>query len=163
MPDAEPMVSRLSRTLACVAAVALSAGAVTLPAIAGAATTSATVKIDNCHVQRSRAGGGFTWFYCGVVTDAPANVSVSVAYGVNLATFKPSTGGTWFSRAGTLRFPGGGEQLRNIKLAVRDLSVSQERDGRGLSAEWPWSVSGGGDGGLMTHFTGVTGETRWPT
>jgi hypothetical protein len=90
--------------------------------------TGATVAIDNCHVKRSRAGGGFAWFYCGVVTDTPGTRTITVRYSVNLPVFKPPTGGTWrTTRTGTLRFTGGGPQLLNLKLAVRNRSVSQVR------------------------------------
>jgi hypothetical protein len=88
--------------------------------------SGATVAIDNCRVKRSRQAGGFTWFYCGVVSDNPGNGTVTVRYRVNLTTFKPSTGGTWSSRSGTARFSAG-ESLLTLKFAVRDRTVAQVR------------------------------------
>jgi hypothetical protein len=86
----------------------------------------ATVAIDDCRVKRSRQAGGFTWFYCGVVSDNPGNRTVTVRYRVNLTTFKPSTGGTWRSHSGTVRFSGG-ESLLTLKFAVRNRTVAQVR------------------------------------
>jgi hypothetical protein len=88
--------------------------------------TGATVAIDNCHVKRSRNNGGFTWFYCGVVTDVPGSAPVSVSYRTNLTTFTPSTGGSWSRRSGTLRFTSG-QSLLNLKFAVRNQTVAQVR------------------------------------
>ena len=82
--------------------------------------------IDNCHVKRSRNNGGFTWFYCGVVTDVPGSASISVSYRTNLTTFTPSAGGSWSRRSGTLRFTSG-ESLLNLKFAVRNQTVAQVR------------------------------------
>jgi hypothetical protein len=94
-------------------------------ATSGSSGGKGTVAIDNCHIKRSSAAGGFTWFYCSVVADAPAKVNVSVNYKVNLGTFRPSTGGTWDKGSGTIRFTGGGESLENLKFAVRNLSIAQ--------------------------------------
>jgi hypothetical protein len=116
--------STTRRLTATTAALAIAAAG-TAQATAPPADGQGTFKIDNCHIQRSRAAGGFTWFYCGVVGDAPANVNISVRYEVNLATFKPSTGGTWDKGTGTVKFTGGGESLQNLKFAVRNLSKAQ--------------------------------------
>ena len=98
------------------------------------APSGPTVAIDNCHVRHSRAQGGFTWAYCGIVTDTTdttdttASGSITVDYRINLPVFRPSTGGTWQRhRTGTLLFTGGGAQLLNIKFAIRNRSVSQVR------------------------------------
>ena len=110
------------RVLAATGAALAIAVPATAQATASAPGGKGTVAIDNCHIKRSSAAGGFTWFYCGVVADAPANVSVN--YKVNLTTFKPSTGGTWDKGSGTIRFTGG-ESLENLKFAVRGLSAAQ--------------------------------------
>ena len=109
------------------AAAALAAISLACAAQPAGAQTNGTLTIDNCHVKRSNASGGFTWFYCGIVADAPAGVTVSFDYRVNLATFKPSTGGTWDKGSGSERFTGGGETLWTLKAAVRGLSAAQVR------------------------------------
>jgi hypothetical protein len=123
------LIFRIRPSMTRVLAATSAALTIAVPATAQAATSApsggkGTVAIDNCHIKRSSAAGGFTWFYCGVVADAPAKVNVSVNYKVNLSTFKPSTGGTWDKGSGTIRFTGG-ESLDNLKFAVRNLSIAQ--------------------------------------
>jgi len=128
MPSALPgptSPSRMGRLAAVTTALALATAGATQAATPTNGIAQGTLKIDNCHIQRSGAAGGFTWFYCGVVGDAPANVNISASYRVNLKTFKPSTGGTWDKGSGTIRFTGGGESLENLKFAVRNLSKAQ--------------------------------------
>jgi hypothetical protein len=125
-----PLISRIRPTTMCVLAATGAALTIAVSATTQAATSApvggkGTVTIDNCHIKRSSAAGGFTWFYCGVVADAPAKVNVSVNYKVNLSTFQPSTGGTWDKGSGTIRFTGGGESLENLKFAVGNLSIAQ--------------------------------------
>lgn len=121
------MPSRISGRVA----LGLACSAIAATGALEAATTVAqgapanTVAIENCHVKR---GGDFIWFYCGIASDAAANTTVLVNYRVNLVTFKPATAGTWFSRSGTLRFTGGGQQVRNVKFAVRNLSPAKVRE-----------------------------------
>ena len=90
---------------------------------AAAGTLPAVVSIDNCHVKQAR---GFAWFYWGVVSDSVPGNKVAVDYTVNLPTFKPNTGGTWYSRTGTLRFTGG-QSVQSLKFAVRNRTAAQLR------------------------------------
>lgn len=111
------------RALGVSCAIVAAAALQVLPAAAQTAT-SATVAIDSCHVKSSR---GFSWFYCGVTSDANAKATISVEYRVNLTTFKPNTGGTWDRQSGTLRFGGPGQTVQNLKFAVRNLTAAQVR------------------------------------
>jgi hypothetical protein len=112
--------SLIALALAC-ASVAAGGGIEVSTAAAG--TLPGVVSIDNCRVKQGR---GFAWFYCGVVSDSIPNNSVLVNYRVNLTTFKPGTGGTWYNRTGTLRFTGG-QSLQTLKFAVRNKSAAQVR------------------------------------
>ena len=136
-PTPRLTIATIIASLGGVAVATLAAAQTTPPGQTTTTTTTttpqptpadATVAIDNCHVKRSRNGGGFTWFYCGVVTDAPGTGPITVSYRVNLRVFRPPTGGTWrTSPTGTLRFTGGGAQLLNLKFAARNRSVAQVR------------------------------------
>jgi hypothetical protein len=112
--------------VALAAACALAAIAAAL-APSALAASQGTLAIDNCHVKHSTSSGGFSWFYCGIVADAPAKTTVSFTYRVNVATFKPSVGGTWDKGSGSERFTGGGETLWTLKVAVRNLTPAQLR------------------------------------
>ena len=107
-------------TLACMVAVA--AGGVRA-STAAAGTLPGVVSIDNCHVKQGR---GYAWFYCGVVSDSIPGNKVLVNYSVNLPTFKPNTGPTWYGRTGTLRFSAG-QSVQTLKFAVRNKSAAQVR------------------------------------
>jgi hypothetical protein len=119
-PMSKAASTRIALALACITVTA--AGGVEA-STAAAGTLPGVVSIDNCHVNQGR---GFAWFYCGVVSDSIPNNTVVVNYRVNLATFMPNTGGTWYSRTGTLRFTGG-QSVRTLKFAVRNRSAAQVR------------------------------------
>ena len=124
---------RTRKPIAVAVAAALLAAAV--PAVAGAQTQTTPdpgangsgteqprVSIDNCTVRKSRNAGGFTYFYCSVVTDPTIPGSGTVQYSVNLPVFTPKSGGTWSKQRGTLHLSG--NELETLKFATRR-SVAQ--------------------------------------
>jgi hypothetical protein len=119
-PMSKATSTRIALALACIT-VAAAGGVEASTAAAG--TLPGVVSIDNCHVKQGR---GFAWFYCGVVSDSIPNNTVLVNYRVNLTTFKPNTGGTWYNRSGTLRFTAG-QSVQTLKFAVRNRSAAQVR------------------------------------
>ena len=127
MTRRRPLAIALTTALlaAAVPAAAHAQSAPSGPA-AGAAGVEATVSIDNCAVRRSRNGGGFAYFYCAVVSDTMPGGSGSVKYTVNLPVYTPRSGGTWSKKTGTVSV-GAGQQVLNLKFAVRNRSVSQVR------------------------------------
>jgi hypothetical protein len=114
--------TRIGLALALACTTVAAAGGVEA-STAAAGTLPGVVSIDTCRVMQGR---GFAWFYCGVVSDSIPNNTVVVSYHVNLTTFKPTTGGTWYNRTGTLRFTGG-QSVRTLKFAVRNRSAAQVR------------------------------------
>jgi hypothetical protein len=119
-PISKATSTRIALALAF-ATVAAAFGVEAQSAVAG--TLPGVVSIDSCHVKQGR---GFVWFYCGVASDSVPNNTVLVDYRVNLTTFKPKTGGTWYNRTGTLRFTGG-QSVQTLKFAVRNRSAAQVR------------------------------------
>jgi hypothetical protein len=126
-------MTRTRTSIAAALATALLASAV--PTVAGAQTQTTPdpgangggveqprVSIDNCTVRKSRNAGGFTYFYCSVVTDPTIQGSGTVQYSVNLPVFTPKSGGTWSKQRGTLRLSG--NELLSLKFATHR-SVAQ--------------------------------------
>lgn len=111
-----------------VAAVALTAasGAV-LPSLAQAqASDEGVLSISPCHVQQER-NKQYTFAWCTITSDAPADVDTSVTVRSSMKPFKPNTGGSWSGQTRTLKFSGGGSQIWGVKYAFKGKTPAQVR------------------------------------
>lgn len=111
-------------------------GAIAGPAAAQSTPTN-TVSIDNCQVRKSDHQK-FTYAYCAIVTDTTS--SGSVQWKVNLPTYTPPSGGTWRKGSGTYKF-GAGQEVLNIKFAVKSKTVAQVKKSLKVTLSNPKNVT----------------------